>query len=480
MRPVLVSLLALLLLIATPAWAGGTVGKINENGYAPGDLRGFCPSGPMGPSPELAVNACIAAKYSPWNAGSYSYSYSLQGCSNGACTVTYTAAAPCYSSGGSQVCPPPTQGSETWSPSAASGLVCPQNAGDPSTGTSCTCAPGFAPSGGQCLASQSCQAKQGSATPKNVTIGWSRTNGTGEATVWDAHSVAAGANLEGQSACDGSCGGTLSYSTPGVKNGAYQSQTPSAQGLYRLSVDIGFTYTGDSCSQASQGMDTTAPPPACDGFVGQVNGQTTCVGKQGTTDTDIPQTTPWVKGNPAAGSDGGGGATLGSREQAGSTGGNDGGPARTDDGTIRGGTNSVSSGGTGNSTSPTPTPPKDPCGLPGTAPCKLDETGTPSAQGAYGNASTGIDNYVTNATGVYGNVTSGANSVRTLPWTPTALLLPAGGCTVMPTTTRFGVLTVDLCSSPLVALWRSLLGWLLAMFTVVYAWRSLTTAAGGK
>lgn len=154
---------------------------------------------------------------------------------------------------------------------------CPSNSSK--VGDQCVCASGFSPDakGAACVSSHSCQGKAGKVVTRNYTIGWARTP-DGNASAWSTSIIQQGANLEGASSCDGSCVGTLSFST-GTPN-AWQSQVPNAQGLYRLSVDLGFTYTGATCnaSQIDPSGDPKASSPPCDGFVGQLNGKTLCVG----------------------------------------------------------------------------------------------------------------------------------------------------------------------------------------------------------
>lgn len=79
-----------------------------------------------------------------------------------------------------------------------------------------------------------------------------------------------------------------------------------------------------------------------------------------------------------------------------------------------------------------------------------------------------------------GDVSTGSSSRTVLPWSPSALLLPTAGCSVLTTQTRLGNMVLNACESQSAQLWRQLLGWLLYMLTLVYAWRSLTSATGGK
>lgn len=357
---------------------------------------------------------------------------------------------------------------------------CPANSSK--VGDQCVCASGFSPDsrGASCVSADSCQGKAGKVVTRNYTIGWARTP-DGNTSAWSTNIIQQGANLEGASSCDGACVGTLSFST-GVPN-AWQSQVPNAQGLYRLSVDLGFTYTGATCnaSQIDPATDPKAPSPPCDGYVGQLNLKTVCVGKIGSKDPTYTASTPVRNGNPAAGSDGAG--SLAGRQAGGSTGDANGGPVSPRDGDIRGGSGSPIDGSGGTGTSGSGEKPRDPCGLPGTPPCKLDEVGTPTADQGRAGVNAGavsMESAMDQRAQKLGDVSIGSSSRTVLPWSPSALLLPTAGCSVLTTQTRLGNLVLNACESQLAQLWRQLLGWLLYMLTLVYAWRSLTSATGGK
>lgn len=368
------------------------------------------------------------------------------------------------------------------------GTSCPRNAtGTPLVGpASCTCDSGYAPSadGKSCVSdgtgAASCSSKAGTTSVRNFTVGWSRTDGSGETSAWDASVVAAGAALHGSAICDGSCSGTLDLLTADAR--AWQAQSPNAQGLYRLSVDGTVTWGGAACtpSQTTTAARTDQSSPPCDGYVGQVKikgtVKTVCVARVGTTDTKYTAPQPIQMGNPAANS---GPGTQGSRE-VGSSGGADGGPATSGYGQIRGGSGDAAAGGTGSS--PAGDVEVNTCGIPGQPACKIDETGTPGGgevgaarTAALGSLGTAIDGIGTAIRDVGG---SGART--SLPWSPTALLLPTGFCSAQTTQTRLGPLVFDPCTSTMAQLWRSLLGWLVGMLTIVYAWRSVVGSTGGK
>jgi hypothetical protein len=115
------------------------------------------------------------------------------------------------------------------------------------------------------------------------------------------------------------------------------------------------------------------------------------------------------------------------------------------------------------------------CGLPGTPPCKLDETGTPTA-GNDGQARADLE---AAANAAIAKVNE-ALSVQ-LPWV-WGFSLPAGACSnwVIPAA---GVLpggTVDICGQWIVGFWRDLWAWALAVFAGWYAWRRYSDAVGAR
>jgi hypothetical protein len=121
------------------------------------------------------------------------------------------------------------------------------------------------------------------------------------------------------------------------------------------------------------------------------------------------------------------------------------------------------------------------CGGAGQPACtmKIDEEGTATQEqghGAFGDATNimgdGIESIVT--------VINGSGDRTSLPWSPSSLLLPHGGCTPQITETRLGPLKFDPCNSPIVLLWRQLMAWLVYMLTLLYGWRSAIGATGGE
>lgn len=415
----------------------------------------------------------------------YDYSASVLNCPNSAvCDVELRQTCTRVSNG--TQCDPPLVSQATYGYTGPINQdMCPANS--TLTGpTTCTCDAGYNASGGVCVPSaENCTTRVGHPSIRNFTIGWSRTDGSGENSAWDASVISAGAALHGSTICDGKCSGSLDLKAPGAK--AWQAQSPNAQGLYRLSVDGEVSWSGASCtsSQTTEAIRPDAQSPPCNGYVGQVKmkGQekTVCVAKVGTTDAKYTAEQPIQKGNPGAGSLSSAG--QGEREGSGTNSGNaDGGPATVGYGQIRGGAGDATTGSGGTGNDPTGDIEFKTCGRPGDPPCKVDETGTPgggevatakgAAIGALGTAIDGIGDGIKNI--------NGSDKRESLPWSPSALLLPIGVCQAQTTETRLGPIVFDPCSSPIANLWRALLGWLVYMLTILYAWRSVVGATGGK
>lgn len=348
------------------------------------------------------------------------------------------------------------------------------------SGEQCWCPAGTKPDGGQCVADD-CGSKAGKSGRQNMTVGWSRTSGVESSSAFGAMITKAQEVGTGTSVCDGKCRGSAFQDE---KSSMWQATAPNDQGLYRVSGDYEIVYTGAACSATdlSPQLDPTKPSPACDGYLGQLNSKTVCVGKVGQADTAITSQTPIKKGNPAAGS-----APDAPGRNSGS-GGNGGGPAGSSDGSIRGGTGSATdgSGGTGGATGGGTgvgeLPEVKMCGRPGEPPCKIDETGTPG-QDAIESAKTAneikLGTVMDNARTQLEQLSTGNGARKALPWSPSALLLPAGACAAQTTQTRLGTLRFDPCSSPIALLFRELMGWLVYMLTLLYAWRAASGGTGG-
>lgn len=230
-----------------------------------------------------------------------------------------------------------------------------------------------------------CAASAGTTREVNFTLGWTRTANA------DDYGFVGGQNSIPTSACHGGC-------TVGVLTAqrTWVSPTPSPDGLYRHSADLLVIGTDSSCSATTPAMESTAEDKACDGTVGYVNGKRTCVKASSAPDPVQPAPAPEKIGNPTAGSppnptDANNPA---GREPTGGTGGNLGGPpSGASAGEPRGtGTGPATGGAGGAQTIKVEIPDlKDPCGIPGSPPCKIDESGTPNGEGAFGEAGDGID-----------------------------------------------------------------------------------------
>jgi hypothetical protein len=175
--------------------------------------------------------------------------------------------------------------------------------------------------------------------------------------------------------CDNGC--TVEMTT-GEK--AWQSQTPTDQGLYRWSLDVVSIPTGAQCTagQADAPATKTAPNPVCPGYVGEINGVKGCYGTASapvnTSQADRPSTAA-QPGNPAAGekpaTGEGSGSTGAGRTPSAGTGGAAGGPASS----------AVNAQGTGTIPKPPTDKEQQACGAPGQPKCGIDETGTPDGKG---------------------------------------------------------------------------------------------------
>lgn len=257
------------------------------------------------------------------------------------------------------------------------GSSCPANS-TPSGGQ-CVCQSGFSESGGQCVnADQVCQAKSGTSEIVNVTSGWQRTPsvGSGEDWLYPLRLNSAGTG----SVCNGGCTQNFDLHEPCPDCGAYVSQVPSSQGLYRVSTDFMGHYSGASCTAGALDARITADDskdPPCPGYVGEVNGVKGCYGtaekpiRPETPDPAVDKN-PKDKGNPEAGTkptsgEGSGNGGAG-RTPSNGTGGSRGGPA--------------GAAGSGNKPDGKTDKPEDGkeqanCGAPGQPKCGIEEAGTP-------------------------------------------------------------------------------------------------------
>lgn len=257
-----------------------------------------------------------------------------------------------------------------------------------------------------------CAGKAGQLTQRNLTIGWSRIDANAEALIpslyetpgWADGGIDNAVALVGTTQCDGAC----SYVVGNPKM-AWHAQEPAPEtGLYRLSVTYEATWTGSQCSDVSDPANPASPSPPCDGAFGTINGKPICVQQPGAPADPTIQHPAAKLGNPAAGGDGT--SPLGSAGEG--PGGAGGGPGRGSDGDLRGssGAHGTPGGTGGRGEDPQG---KDPCGLPDTPKCKLDESGTPDGSGAYTGAQSALDQYGQDATAM---VEAAAAEDRDVDW----------------------------------------------------------------
>jgi hypothetical protein len=324
------------------------------------------------------------------------------------------------------------------------------------SGASCACNAGTDEVGGQCVPHvNACTPKTGKVGVTNWTQGFTRTSNEG-----DVQGVGPVNRPPTDGVvCDAGCTVSIQMAGPGVQY--YASQSPTADGLYRRSVDYPNIGLGSECtaqSKDSGAQKTTAAPP-CPGTVGEVNGKTTCVGTPAkpvtTTPTDVPPAPP-IAGNPSAGAkpstgDGSGTGSSGRTPGTGD-GGNAGGPAAAGVGGVGGGAGGTAAGGDG-SGSGTTTKPADgkeqtACGAPGQPVCavKVDEKGTPETAGtSFDEAKAKMeetkgktDEQLTKAAGTGDK--GFFEPIRSLFWAP-----PVAACETFDLPQQVGGLKLDAC-----------------------------------
>lgn len=240
-----------------------------------------------------------------------------------------------------------------------------------------------------------CAEKSGEISTTNITRGWARSPLPNKADQLGKTSDVP------QHVCSGGC----KFSVLGNEE-AYRSQTPSDQGLYRLSSDVTVIQTDQSCDGESDmtSANPSTPDMPCPGQLGELNGKPYCAIGPGNTGVD-PNGAPGTgkstddKGNPKAGpkpKEGEGSGTGGvGRTPSEGNGGNMGGPG----GAAAGGTGTKPGG-----TAPDGTTEKkegkeqENCGAPGQKPCKIDEKDTPTGEGKFeklnGEADQGKENWL--------------------------------------------------------------------------------------
>lgn len=257
-------------------------------------------------------------------------------------------------------------------------------------GSNCVCGPGEIDTGSTCSAN-SCTPKAGQTTTKNITLGWQSGLFDNGAIEFKPDGSKAPKGYYGPRPSDGPLCVSGCKMDLGSIEDVWVSEKPNPNGLYRISGDYSMTYSGAACSATAtdDGMASpTAPPPEADCAKGEVNGKPVCV-PESVADRN---TTPAQggnnakRGNPSAGTEGGSG--TGDIPEAGQ-GGNEGGPKAAGDGGTRtpSGTKIDPPGTpppTGNVEAPGEGEEQAACGAPGQPKCLIDETGTPSGEGALG------------------------------------------------------------------------------------------------
>lgn len=118
------------------------------------------------------------------------------------------------------------------------------------------------------------------------------------------------------------------------------------------------------------------------------------------------------------------------------------------------------------------------CGLPGTPPCKIDETGTPTtaqmaaAQAALDEAAAQLRDKVTEQ-----------STPRALPWLWGGISMPAGACTNLVAPSPHASIPdgeIDLCGQPWVAWWRAAWAVFCGIWCVAYCWRRFSDTVEGS
>lgn len=275
-------------------------------------------------------------------------------------------------------------------------LRCPEHSS--LVGGDCVCTSPATQQGNQCVppdpGDTRCQQGAAEVSTLNVTLGWARSPLPNKqdqiGKVRNPSNVCAPGQTEGSS---------CRFKVLDNSN-QFRSQTPSSQGLYRISGDFTVIQTDQPCGpdDDAESANPDTPDKACPGSVGELNGKPICVIDPGTSGID-PIGKPGVgnltddKGNPSAGKkpssgEGSGEGGVGRTPTAGS-GGNAGGPASAANGGT--GTKPGTSGPDGTTNKPGEGKEQAACGAPGQPKCRIDESGTPSGQGDFDAANRGAD-----------------------------------------------------------------------------------------
>lgn len=234
-----------------------------------------------------------------------------------------------------------------------------------------------------------CKSKQGQDFTLNWSVGYTRTPNIDEDPNWKLVAPPIKPPADGL-VCDPVTSCKVALVLNPTKT--WQSLSPTAQGLYRLSVDFDAQHMGESC-QPTPAENAAAHPaaakPTCPGFVGEVNGVTGCYGTASNpTSNDVPESKPKPPeaGNPPAGKkpDTGEGSGSDGKGRTPSTG--DGGPGG-------GPAAAAGSGKAPDGTTPKPEDGKEQaaCGAPGQPKCSINEAGTPDGKNAFDSSNAGLE-----------------------------------------------------------------------------------------
>lgn len=354
--------------------------------------------------------------------------------------------------------------------------ACPEHSSGLSGG-SCTCDSGYDAVGGVCVPSNQCSSKAGNTGWITLTSGWTRssTADANDYVVDYPYPADASNNIS-----DGQCVGTVEN-----VDACYRSQVPASNGLYRVSCTYRVNWTGAQGAQGSPGADPNAAPPSCPGAQGTVNGVPVCLGGTPSPPTSTPQPPsppPQSYGNPRAGTRPASGSGSGAPGTAGATpeagdGGNGGGPAAAANpnnglGGAGPGGSGAAPGGAGGNQSGEEGDPTPMCGRPDSPPCRIDESGTPGAGGAFGGAGSALDSAFAAREGQISGV--GGHTVPwQLPWS-----FPIGSCHPLTLVFKGHEITANPCGNSMIALVRSLWAYCCAVFAVIYGWQTVTANRG--
>lgn len=236
-----------------------------------------------------------------------------------------------------------------------------------------------------------CESQRGQSKVVNFTVGYTRSSDIDADPNWKLIGApnkvpASGLLCNPTSPCE------LRFDGFSDSDMAWQSAAPTPNGLYRLSLDISATVTGETCTPTeldNAALSKTAPIPPCPGFTGEVNGVLGCYGTASnptSNDVSDPKPKPPEAGNPTAGEkpNSGEGSGTGGAGRTPSTG--DGGPGGGPAGAAGSGTKP-------DGTTPKPGEGKEQanCGAPGQAKCSINETGTPDGKGSFDAANSGLE-----------------------------------------------------------------------------------------